>query len=91
MQAFSKVKINLKQIQVFHTDRGNEFKNQQIDETLKAFEIERSLNMKGYPYDNTVNDIGLLRFLHLETCFLRYRTKKARGSITILRASLYIL
>ena len=27
MQAFSKVKINLKQIQLFHTDRGNEFKN----------------------------------------------------------------
>ena len=32
MQAFSKVKINLKQIQIFHTDRENEFKNQQIDE-----------------------------------------------------------
>ena len=54
MQAFSKVKINLKQIQIFHTDRGNEFKNQQIDETLKAFEIERSLSMKGCPCDNAV-------------------------------------
>ena len=54
MQAFSKVKINLKQIQIFHTDRGNEFKNKQIDETLKAFEIERSLSMKGCPYDNAV-------------------------------------
>ena len=54
MQAFSKVKINLKQIQIFHTDRGNEFKNQQIDETLKAFEIERSLSMKVCPYDNAV-------------------------------------
>ena len=54
IQAFSKVKINLKQIQIFHTDRGNEFKNQQIDETLKAFEIERSLSMKGCPYDNAV-------------------------------------
>ena len=54
IQAFSKVKINLKQIQIFHTDRGNEFKNKQIDETLKVFEIERSLSMKGCPYDNAV-------------------------------------
>ena len=52
MQAFSKVKINLSQIQLFHTDRGNEFKNKQIDETMKAFEIQRSLSMKGCPYDN---------------------------------------
>lgn len=56
MQTFSKVKINLKQIQIFHTDRGNEFKNKQIDETLKAFEIECSLSMKGCPYDNMVTE-----------------------------------
>ena len=33
---------------------GNEFKNQIIDEILDVFEIERSLSMKGCPYDNTV-------------------------------------
>lgn len=38
MQAVSKIKINLRQIQLFHTDRGNKFKNKQINETLKAFE-----------------------------------------------------
>ena len=54
MQAFSKATINLSQIQIFHTDRGNEFKNKQINETLKAFEIERSLSKKGCPYDNAV-------------------------------------
>lgn len=54
MQAFSKVETNLKNINIFHTDRGNEFKNKLIDETLKAFEIERSLSMKGCPYDNAV-------------------------------------
>ena len=37
MQAFAKVKINLKQIQIFHTDRGNEFKNKQIDEFKAQF------------------------------------------------------
>ena len=53
-QAFAKVKANLKQIQLFHTDRGNEFKNRLIDEVMDTFEIKRSLSMKGCPYDNAV-------------------------------------
>ena len=53
-QAFSSVKYNLNCIQLFHTDRGSEFKNQLIDEGLKAFGIERSLSDKGTPYDNAV-------------------------------------
>ena len=53
-KVFATVKTNLKNIQVFHTDRGNEFKNQLIEETLKTFNISRSLSMKGCPYDNAV-------------------------------------
>ena len=53
-KAFASVKANLNNIQIFHTDRGNEFKNQAIDNTLKAFHIKRSLSMKGCPYDNAV-------------------------------------
>ena len=43
------VRVNQKwhYICLFHTDRGNEFKNKIIDETLKTFQIKRSLNMKG--------------------------------------------
>lgn len=54
IQAFSKVETNLQNINIFHTDRGNEFINKLIDETLEAFDIERSLSMKGCPYDNAV-------------------------------------
>ena len=53
-KAFSKVKVNLNHIKIFHTDRGNEFKNKLIDETLESFQIQRSLSMKGCPYDNAV-------------------------------------
>ena len=53
-KAFARVNTSLKNIQVFHTDRGNEFKNQIIDETLSTFSIKRSLSMKGCPYDNAV-------------------------------------
>ena len=53
-KAFASVKANLNNIQIFHTDRGNEFKNQAIDDTLKAFYIKRSLSMKSCPYDNAV-------------------------------------
>ncbi len=53
-RAFYSVKGNLKQIQLFHTDRGGEFKNELIDETLDTFQITRSLSLKGCPYDNAV-------------------------------------
>lgn len=53
-QAFASVKGDLRQIQLFHTDRGSEFKNQTIDEVINTFEIKRSLSMKGCPFDNAV-------------------------------------
>jgi putative transposase len=53
-QAFATVKTNLNKITLFHTDRGNEFKNKLIDETLETFQIKRSLSKKGCPYDNAV-------------------------------------
>ena len=53
-QAFAKVKTNLFNVQLFHTDRGNEFKNKLIDEVVHTFGIKRSLSMKGCPYDNAV-------------------------------------
>ncbi|WP_278683258.1 IS3 family transposase, partial [Paraclostridium bifermentans] len=45
---------DLSKIELFHTDRGNEFKNEKIDEILSIFEIKRSLSKKGCPYDNAV-------------------------------------
>jgi len=53
-QAFAKVKRNLKDISIFHTDRGSEFKNKLIDDVIETFQIQRSLSKKGCPYDNAV-------------------------------------
>ena len=53
-KAFSSVKTNLFQIQMFHTDRGSEFDNMLIDDLLETFQIKRSLSLKGCPYDNAV-------------------------------------
>lgn len=52
--AFQTISGNLEDIQIFHTDRGNEFKNTVIDEILETFTIRRSLSHKGCPYDNAV-------------------------------------
>lgn len=52
--AFATVQTDLSNIQVFHTDRGSEFKNQIIDQMLSVFRIRRSLSTKGCPYDNAV-------------------------------------
>lgn len=53
-QAFLNCKYPLDKINIFHTDRGNEFKNKLIENVLDTFKITRSLSEKGCPYDNAV-------------------------------------
>lgn len=53
-KAFASIEGDLRDIHLFHTDRGNEFKNQTIEELLETFDIDRSLSEKGCPYDNAV-------------------------------------
>jgi len=52
--AFYTVQSDLRLINIFHTDRGSEFKNHIIGQILDVFGIERSLSAKGTPYDNAV-------------------------------------
>lgn len=52
--AFATLGFPLTDIDVFHTDRGSEFANSDIDDLLEAFDIRRSLSHKGNPYDNAV-------------------------------------
>ena len=53
-RAFATVPYNSNHLELFHTDRGSEFKNQLIDKALATFGIDRSLSNKGTPYDNAV-------------------------------------
>lgn len=53
-QAIMRITRPLSKIEIFHTDRGNEFKNKIIDQLLSTFKIQRSLSAKGCPYDNAV-------------------------------------
>ena len=62
--------MDLSKIQLFHTDRGNEFKNKLIDEALETFKIKRSLSMKGCPYDNAVAEAT---FKIIKTEFVKRR------------------
>jgi transposase InsO family protein len=57
-EAFQSIKGNLSAIELFHTDRGSEFKNKLIEELLEVFEIKRSLSRKGSPHDNAVAEAG---------------------------------
>jgi transposase InsO family protein len=52
-EEFKSIKRPLDQINILHTDIGNEFKNKAIDYILDNFDIERSLSNKGCSYDNT--------------------------------------
>ena len=53
-EAFATVKTDLGNIQMFHSDRGSEFKNELVDDVINTFGIKRSLSTKGCPYDNAV-------------------------------------
>lgn len=52
--AFATLGFLLTDIDVFHTDRGSEFANSDIDDLLEAFDIRGSPSRKGNPYDNAV-------------------------------------
>jgi putative transposase len=78
-QAFASIKGDLRKIGLFHTDRGNEFKNKLIDETLETFSIQRSLSMKGCPYDNAVAEAT---FKIIKTEFVKGRHFDCQEDLT---------
>lgn len=54
--ALLRCNYSLRDIKVFHSDRGNEYDNMIIDDILSTFKIDRSLSRKGNPYDNAVSE-----------------------------------
>lgn len=69
-QAIARIQANLNDVKMFHTDRGREFDNKLISEALETFGIQRSLSMKGCPYDNAV----------AEAMFKVFKTEFANGA-----------
>ena len=70
-KAFASIKGNLNNFQIFHTDRGSEFKNNLINDLLKEFNITRSLSQKGTLYDNAV---AKAQFKVIKTEFVRKKS-----------------
>ena len=54
--AFATLSFLISDIEAFHTDRGSELDDAEIDLMLEAFGIERSLSAKGRPCDNAVDE-----------------------------------
>lgn len=69
-KAIKSIKYDLNKINIFHSDRGSEFKNQIIEEILTKFNIQRSLSNKGTPYDNAVAE-ATYKIFKTELCFNR--------------------
>ena len=74
--AFATLSFPISDIEVFHTDRGSEFDNAEIDLMLEAFGIERSLSAKGCPYDNAVDE-STNRILKAEPSTARRSARRA--------------
>ena len=79
-RAFASINVDLRKVQLFHTDRGNEFKNKLIDDALKTFTIQRSLSMKGCPYDNAVAEAT---FKIIKTEFVKGRHFNSLEELTL--------
>jgi transposase InsO family protein len=79
-QAFSSCKYPLNKISIFHTDRGNEFKNKLIEDVLRTFGITSSLSKKDCPYDNAVAE-SLYHIIKTE--FVRKRKFKSIKALEI--------
>ena len=69
-KAIKSIKYDLNKINIFHSDRGSEFKNQIIEEILTKFNIQRSLSNKRTPYDNAVAEVTY-KIFKTEFCFNR--------------------
>ena len=69
-KAIKSIKYDLNKISIFHSDRGNEFKNKIIEDILIKFNIQRSLSQKGTPYDNAVAE-ATYKIFKTEFCFNR--------------------
>ena len=69
-KAIKSIKYDLNKISIFHSDRGNEFKNKIIEDILTKFNIQRSLSQKGTPYDNAVAE-ATYKIFKTEFCFNR--------------------
>ena len=67
-KAIKSIKYDLNKISIFHSDRGNEFKNKIIDDILIKFNIQRSLSQKATPYDNAVAE-ATYKIFKTEFCF----------------------
>ena len=77
------VDSGLDKVEIFHTDRGNEFNNKVIDEVLTTFEIKRSLCKKGCPYDNVVAE-STFKIIKIEFAY-----KRIFKSLEELKSSLF--
>jgi len=73
-EALLSIKTGLHNINIFHSNRENEFKNKLINEVIKTFNITRSLSKKGNPYDNAVAEAT---FKIIKTEFVRNKIFKS--------------
>ncbi len=64
-KAFLRCIYPLNNIKIFHSDRGKEYDNEEINKILKAFYIKRSLSKKGNPYDTAVSE-AMIKILKTE-------------------------
>jgi len=53
-EALWSIRGDLREIGIFHSDKGSEFLNKLIEKMLRAFDIKQSTSGKGNAYDNAV-------------------------------------
>jgi len=67
-KALSSMSLDLSKVQIFHTDRGAEFNNHQVNQLMETSKVARSLSAVSAPLDNAVveslNNIVKIEWKH---------------------------
>lgn len=62
LDAMDTIKFSMKHVNIFHSDRGGEYKNEIIDKVLKDNNVIRSLSKPGSLVDNAVSESAFKTF-----------------------------
>ncbi len=75
LDALDSMCIDLSKVRIFQSDRGGEFRSDELSEYMKANDIKQSMSKAGCPFDNAVSE-NMFKLLKIEGVDNHYHYSK---------------
>ncbi len=72
LDALNSMNIDLTKVRIFHSDRGGEFRSDELSQYMKDNDIKQSMSKAGCPFDNAVSE-NMFKLLKIEGVDNHYR------------------